>query len=277
MNRRRHAALAFVTTAAALGTAFAATPDSYEGRTLPEPVKQLVWQKACNLPDADGDCAAGDCALRRSDGTPFRPAVAPWQSMFMYEWSAAERTLGPAFAEGKVIGSVDDIEGQTRMALELVSGLPLQAKSAVDGPLTLNPNLARWVQRELLPPADHAMCGATAKDVYLQAFATPVRGLAETYAALHQKGMTRGITVSALSKSFDTQKGRFATACQQIGKKGPMDTEWVRVQECWWWLRRVATGTAEPVAQLVGEILRRYDEPTWKKIGRAFPKPPNSR
>jgi len=278
MNRRQHLALTLGTVTVAFGTAFAAAPDAYEGRALPQEVKNLVWQKACNLPGRyfEVDCTTKPCTLKRSDGTPFRPAVAPWQSVFMYEWSAAERTFGPAFLEGRAIGSLDDIQGTTRMALELVSGLPLQGKASDFGPVSLNPNLVRWVQRELLPPADHAMCGATAKDLYTEAFAGPIRSLAETYAALQQKGLLRGITVTSLSKSFDTQKGRYATACQQIAKTVPMDASYTRVQECWWWLRRAATGTSEPIAQLVGEILRRYDEPTWKKVGKAFPKPPKA-
>lgn len=271
-----------------LSVAIAAAPkeSDYAGRPLPGAVKELLWLKVCDVPQADVDVTCGrgaPCPLRRSDGTAYKPQVFPWQDLTMFEWPAASNAFTPAFVQGK-LATEEELGGSARTALELASGLQLAvAQPAVkpgrDGawvappPLQINPTMVAWVQRELLPKADEPMCGKTAAGFYDAAFREPTRVAAEVYAALNAKGLLKKVSVSELSSNFDSQKGKYAAACTAIAKKAPNpDGEWPRAGNCWWWLRRAATGTVEPVANLLGEVLRRYDADGWKKFGKSFPK-----
>lgn len=272
-------ALPAVAVATLFSAAYAAAPkeSEYRGRPLPQPVREMVWEKACDLPQAEDSCGNAPCTLKRSNGQLFRPQVAPWQDLMMFEWPAASNMFGPALSASKTITSIDDIQGSSRVALELVSGLPLQDPrvAADSGPLTVNPKMVGWFQENLMPDASQPMCGSTAGDLYAQAFRGPTRIAAEVYAELQKKGLLKQVKVAALSKSFDSQRGTYAAACAAIGKKAKVpDEEWPRVGNCWWWLRRAATGTAEPMAALLGEALRRYDGETWKRLERSFPKAP---
>jgi len=276
---------AFLVSVVALAAAPIEKGDDYAGRPLPQAVKELLWLKACDIPQADADAKCDEgapCPLRRSDGSAYKPQVFPWQDVTMFEWPAATNAFTPAFVQGK-LATEDELGGSARTAIELASGLPLAIEVPQPAPregawmpplpLKLNPKILAWVERELLPPADAPMCGKTAAGFYDAAFREPTRIAAEVYAALSAKGLLKKVDVKEVSKSFDSQRGRYATACRAIAKKASVpDGEWPRVGNCWWWLRRAAMGNLEPMAELLGEVVHRYDPDAWKKYERVFPK-----
>ncbi len=275
--RRLIVPLAFTSFAVALSAPFIASAEEplapYEGRPLPQIVKQLLWEKSCDIPQAemqDDTCIGDMCTLQRSNGSPFKPQQAPWMDLLMFQWAAGQNALSPALVQGR-LAVEDDLNGDARIAIALASGLNVDTKS--DDYLTqLNPLLVRWAIRELLPPPDHKMCGKTAKDVYLAAFSQPTRTMVDVYAQLKARGGLRGVKVDELSKSFDSQKGKYATMCQAIAKKTKVvDETYPRAGACWWWLRRAATGGADELALLLGTVLRDYDPATYKTYAAALP------
>lgn len=265
---------------AALAIPYAAIAEEplapYEGRPLPDLVKQLVWDKACDLPmaEAEGEQCQGDlCGFVRSNGTRFKPQNAPWMDLTMYQWAAGSNTLEPALVEGK-LGTSDDIQGNARLGLSLASGLEVDAKSD-DFLVQLNPLLVRWIGRELLPPADRIMCGKTAGELYQAAFSRPTRLMVDVYAQLKKKGATRGVKLTELERNFNQQKGRYASMCSAIGKAGGNSEEsWPRTQSCWWWLRRAASGGTDDLALLFAKALREYDAEAFETYGKVLPKDP---
>jgi hypothetical protein len=275
-------ALAFVLTTlgAALALPYAAVAvdpkAQYEGRPLPALVKRLVWQKACDIPqaEAEGDTCKGEvCGFTRADGNPFKPQLAAWMELTSYQWALGPNTLQPALLEAR-LGSEDEIRGDARLALSLASGLPVDT-SAEDDLLQLNPLLVRWVAKELLPPADQAMCGKTARDLYQAAFSGPTRLMVDVYAQLKGKGALKRVTVPELDKSFETKKGRYAAMCAAMGKQAKNQEEsWPRSSACWWWLRRAASGGTDELALLFGKALRTYDPEAYKAYQRALPQEP---
>lgn len=262
---------------AALALPYAAIADEplapYEGRPLPTLVRDLLWDKACDIPqaEAEGDTCQGDvCKFTRSNGTPFKPQLAAWMELTMFQWAVAQSAVEPALVEGK-LATADEISGDLRLAVAIASGLTVDAKPD-DLLVQLNPLLVRWVMREVLPPADRPMCGQTARDFYLAAFSRPTRLMVDVYAQLKARGATRGVKLAELSKNFDTQKGRYATMCVAIGKqaKDPDET-WPRRSACWWWLRRAASGGTDELALLLGQTLERYDAEAFKTYKRKLP------
>lgn len=253
----------------------AAADPTYEGRVLPGFVKDLLWKKACDLPMAEIEgeaCKPGDCPFTRSNGTAFKPQMGPWLELTMLQWPATSNTLQPTLIESK-LATEDEIGGDTRLAIGLLSGLPADLKPD-DYLLQLNPALVRWVGRELLPASDLAMCGSTAGELYQAAFGGPTRMMVDVYAQLKAKGMTKGIKESELSKNFNNQKGRLASACRAIGQKSKNpDESWPRTSSCWWWLRRVASGGSEELAGLLGTVLARYDADAARTYAKVLPKP----
>lgn len=251
-------------------TSTARAEDTYEGRRLPEGLKRILWDKACDVvPKQSIDCAKERCIFKDSKGESFNPDMQPWQNVLMYEWSAGGNVLQPGVIEGKLAEPSEDID--PRMAIGLLSGLTVDLDPN-DYMVQLNPVLVRWVGRELIPPADTPMCGATARDIYDRGFKGPIRQAVDVYAQLKAKGQVKGVKVDELSKNFDTRRGRFASTCQAIAKKSPDDERWSREGLCWWWLRRVATGGADELAQLFGQVLAEYDAEGLKTWGKAIPK-----
>ena len=145
-----------------------------DGHTHFVTIGLALGEKSCDIPQAemqDDTCVGDMCTLTRSNGSRFKPQQAPWMDLLMYQWAAGQNALSPALVQGR-LAVEDDINGDARVAIALASGLNVDTKS--DDYLTqLNPLLVRWAIRELLPPADHKMCGKTAKDVYLAAFSQP--------------------------------------------------------------------------------------------------------
>lgn len=247
----------------------AGSAGSYEGRPLPEFVKRLIWDKACDVvPKKTVDCAKEPCIFKDSQGTAFAPDMQPWQHVLMYEWAVGGNAVQPAIVEGKL--ATEEEVSDPRTAFSVLSGLALDLK-ADDWLVQLNPALVRWVARELVPPPDTAMCGATAREIYQQSFAGAVRQAVDIYAQLKARGMVKTVKEAELSKNFNEQRGRFASTCQGIAKKAPDDERWGREMVCWWWLRRVATGGADELALLFGKVLRDYDPDAHKRYARAFP------
>ena len=273
-------ALPLTVLAAALALPLAAIADDprapYEGRPLPDLVKQLIWDKACDLPQAEAEadqCQGDRCDFLRSNGTRFKPQDAPWMDLTMFQWAAGANTLQPALVEGK-LGSEDDIQGDARLGLALASGLAVDVITD-DFLVQLNPLLVRWVARELLPPAERSMCGKTARELYQAAFQKPTRLMVDVYAQLEAKGAFRGTKLAELERNFNQQKGRFASMCKAIAKKGPTEESWPRTGSCWWWLRRAASGGTDELALLFGKALREYDPEASKTYAKALPKAPN--
>lgn len=256
------------------GVSAAADP-TYEGRVLPGFVKDLLWQKACDLPSAEVEgeaCKGVSCPFTRSNGTPFKPQMGPWLELTMLQWPANSNTLQPTLVEAK-LATEDELSGDLRLAIGLLSGLPADLKPD-DYLLQLNPALVRWVGREVLPAGDLAMCGSTAREFYLAAFAGPSRTMVDVYAQLKAKGLTKGLKESEVSKNFDTQKGRLASACRAIGQKAKnQDESWPRTSTCWWWLRRVASGAGDELAGLFRTVFERYDADALKSYAKVLPKP----
>lgn len=250
----------------------------YEGRPLPAQVKELLWARSCDLPQAEaaGDQCVGDlCRFTRSDGTRFKPQDAAWMNLVNYQWALGPTALQPALTESK-LAREDELDGDAKAMIALVSGLPVDVKTD-DWLVQLNPLLVRWVMREVLPPADHAMCGRTAKELYLAAYAGPTRMMVDVYAQLKQRGALRGTKQKEVEQSFEQRRGRLHLACEAIGKrtKNP-DESYARVGACWWWLRRAATTGTDELALLLGSALERYDADGYKSFAAALPKEPKN-
>lgn len=246
----------------------------YEGRPLPEFIKQLIWDKACDVPqaEAEGDFCQGDlCRFTRSNGTPFKPQLAAWMELTMFQWAAGQNAITPALVEGKLAEEAE-ISGDVRLAVAIASGLTVDADP--DDPLLqLNPLLTRWVARELLPPPDQPMCGRTAAELYQAAFSRPTRLMVDVYAMLKARGALRRVDRAAVEKAFDTKKGRYAMSCEVIAKKTDDPEEvFPRTSVCWWWLRRAASGGTFELAQLFGRALQDYDPDAYKQYRRMLPK-----
>ena len=246
--------------------------EAYEGRALPGVVKRLIWEKSCDVVQKKSvDCSTERCIFKDSKGEGFEPDMQPWQHVLMYEWAVGGNAVQPAMVEGK-LAQGDEVT-DPRTAFSLLSGLKLDLNPD-DYMMQLNPALVRWVARELIPPADTPMCGVTARDVYAQGFASPIRQAVDVFAKLKAKGMTKGIKVAELDKNFNMQRGRFASTCQGISKKSPDDERWGREMVCWWWLRRAATTGTDDLALLFSKVLSEYDPDAYKTFAKAFPKPP---
>lgn len=244
----------------------------YEGRKLPDFVRELVWQKVCDLPQADANgCGRGSCPLVRTDGTPFKPYAPPWLDLLSLEWSAGPVVLSPALVEGK-LATEADTSGNARTSLGLASGLGLasQPDSAL---FTINPTFVRWFERELLPTPRQAMCGGTAQMLYDLAFGRAARVFADTYAQLKQRGLLGKVSVAELGKNFDESKGRYMSACTAIGTKlAKEDDGFVYQNACWWWLRRAASRSIDSLAFLMARVVSEYDPPTYTRLRGALPK-----
>lgn len=261
--------LLFVVLTSLASTAHA--EEAYEGRKLPETLKKFLWAKACDVvPKQSVDCAVDRCIFKDSAGQAFNPDMQPWQTVLMYEWNVGGNVLTPAVVEGKLAGP--DEVGDPRTALGLLSGLTVDLDPN-DYLMQLNPAVVRWVGRELIPPPDAAMCGATAKEVYERGFRSPVRQAMDVYAQLKAKGITRGVREAELAKNFNEQRGRLAGVCQAIAKKSPDDERWGRETLCWWWMRRAVSGSADEIAMLLGKVLADFDAEALKKYAKVIPKP----
>ncbi len=276
----RQLAVPFVLTlfGAALAVPFAAIADEplapYEGRPLPALVKQLIWEKACDIPqaEAEADTCQGDlCRFERSSGKPFKPQRAAWMDLTMFQWAANQNALQPALVQGR-LAKEDDIDGDARLAVALASGLAVDIKTE-DNLVQMNPLLVRWVMRELLPPAEQPMCGKTAKEFYQASFGGPTRLMVDVYAQLKARGGLRAVKVTELEQNFNQQKGRYASMCKAIAKKTKVEDEtYPRTGSCWWWLRRAASGGTDELALLFGRALRDYDPDTYKTYASSLPK-----
>lgn len=245
---------------------------TYEGRKLPDFVRELVWQKLCDLPQADANgCGRGPCPLVRTDGTPFKPYAPPWLDLLSLEWSAGPVVLSPALVEGK-LATEADTSGNLRTSLGLASGLGLANEG--DSPLfTINPTFVRWFERELLPSPRQAMCGGTAQILYDLAFARAARLFADTFAQLKQRGLLAKVSVLELSQNFDQSKGRYMSACTAIASKlAKEDDGFVYQNACWWWLRRAASRSIDSLAGLMARVLSEYDPATYTRLRAALPK-----
>ena len=245
---------------------------AYEGRALPDVVKRLIWEKSCDVVQKKSvDCSKERCIFKDSKGEGFEPDMQPWQHVLMYEWAVGGNAVQPAMVEGKL--AAEDEVTDPRTAFSLLSGLKLDLNPD-DYMMQLNPALVRWVARELIPPADTPMCGVTARDVYAQGFALPIRQAVDVYAKLKAKGMTKNVKLAELDKNFNMQRGRFASTCDGMAKKSPDDEKWGRTMVCWWWLRRAATTGTDDLALLFSKVLAEYDPDAHKTFAKVFPKPP---
>jgi len=263
---------------AALALPFAAIADDplapYEGRPLPGLLKKLIWEKACDIPqaEAEGDTCQGNvCRFERSNGTAYKPQVAAWMDLTMFQWAAYQNALQPALVQGK-IATESELDGDARLAVALASGLAVDIKSD-DNLVQMNPLLVRWAIRELLPPAAQPMCGKTAKEFFQASFAGPTRLMVDVYAQLKTRGALRSVNVVELDQNFSARKGRYMTLCESIGKKTKVEDEsYPRTASCWWWLRRAASGGTDELALLLGRTLRDYDPDAYKSYASTLPK-----
>ena len=126
MTMRR---LATPLTAVSLCVALAALPfiasaeeplAPYEGRPLPQLVKELLWAKSCDIPQAEvqGEQCKGDlCGFTRAGGERFKPQQAPWMDLLMYQWAAGQNALQPALVEGRLAAEGDLGGGDPRVAI----------------------------------------------------------------------------------------------------------------------------------------------------------------
>jgi hypothetical protein len=270
--------------------------DEGEGRSLTDPLKAFLLEKACDLPVAskEGDDCKDEpaCTLKRSNGTPFAPDMPPWFFPLFMQWDVGAKLWAPAL-EKESLEVTGDMPGEHwAAALPLLSGVAGRLDTTGTatnkpvweegwGTLThVNPTLVRWALRELVPTPDAEMCGATAQAVYDQAFRNGVRRLAEIYVDLKKAGLLKRVTVEELARNRNEQKGRFAQKCKALVKKekdesalGVVDTA------CWWWLRRhagdakVVDAASGALVEALGGVLMRYDAPFFKKHKAHFPKP----
>jgi len=264
-----------------------AEPASEEGHALADPIRQLILARACDVPVEDTDKAcAGDCDLKRSGGEVFRPVMPSWFDVFSLQWHVGATVFSPALELG---GLLDKTENPSHWgaALSLLSGLPFQtiddaeAEASPGAPVLPNPAMVRWIGRELIPSPDTPMCGATAQVLYDKGFKSMVRQLATIYAGLKKSGILARVPLAELDKNVSQYKGRFNTRCNALvmAEKNEDLRSSVRYG-CQWWLRRHAgpsaraTASAEAMAALLAEVLRRYDAPWFKSIEKRFPKAP---
>jgi hypothetical protein len=273
-------------TACAAMTASSAHADAPEGRSLPDPVRRIIFAKACDIPnnDTEADCTNNPaCTLKRSTGEAFRPIMPGWASVFMMPWAVGSTVFVPAL---DTAGLEHDGEGAFwAKALTLMSGLParVDAKGQPDESwarlMYANPAVVRWIQRELIPAPSEPMCGATAQQVYDEAFKLPVRQMADVYVQLKKSGLLARVPLEELERNVNTRKGRFAKRCEAITLANPdPDTRYANDYGCFWWLRRhsgepkMAKATSTAILTLLADVLSRYDADYFKGIAKHFPK-----
>jgi hypothetical protein len=271
----RLTALLFVALAAPAHAAPTAE-EGYEGRALPDALKSLIWSKACDVVNRRPieTCTPETCTFTDARGDRFEPESPAWLPLFGYEWNIGANALNPGLVEGKALSNADLQGGRHRVALSLVSGLPVDLDPG-DDLLQINPAFVRWVGRELLPEADTPMCGRTAQDLYTAAFQPAVRTALSIYADLKARGLFRKAGVDRMgeiSMAYGSQKGPEASACKALGKGGSEDGKWARIAVCWWWLRRSAEGSHEAFAVLGRDVLARFDPKGLAKVSRSLPK-----
>lgn len=268
------AAFSFVTVAA---VATAATSEG--GNALTEQVKALAWKHACALPDADYevDCAANKdpalCRFTRPDGTAFQPKAQSYTRSYFVPRIAAYNLLQPVVEEAG-LKPQEVAEGQLPGDEQFASlaGISVTERWDWQKPIEVREEALAWVERELLPAPDQAMCGQTAQAVYDAAFQPLARASATAYAHLSRTGALKKVSLEALTNQTNQQKGKLWTMCERFGKaqarKGGDPSVWQ--DECRFWLRRAAVGQHELVARALGTVLARYDEAFYRKHARTL-------
>lgn len=242
--------------------------ETYEGRPLPNAVKHLLWAKACDMVERKPiDCAVEPCTFTNAAGAKFEPMPPPWMSLIDYEWSIYN-SFQPALVESK-LAELNSFNSM-RTGLAFVSGLAFDIDPS-NNLIDLNPALVRWVGRELIPPPDIPMCGKTAQALYDASIRDAVRQALTVFSDLKRRGLLSRAKEEGLSKEYVTKKGPFASACKAM-EKGPEASKWPRVSLCWWWLRRAATNSVEPIAGLLRDVITAYDPTALKTYGKSLPK-----
>lgn len=278
-------ALAFVGLAA--GAVIASDPGP-NGRVLPSELKKILWAKACDLADGsyDVDCTTNSdptrCRFSRSNGDKFEPALSDYtRSYFTARGGGTYTVLEPGLREAKLLGDQTDDNDYAGLLFRLVSGLELRIGAPDADLFHINPAAVAWAQRELLPTTDEPMCGATAGEVYTANFQRTVRASALAYEYLKRGGHLTKVNLARLEKERGERSGGYWRMCETLDK-GPLGKDFpanVLRDECQFWLRRGASGSAGELAALVGVVLERFDPTFFKAHAKTFalkpiPKPP---
>ncbi len=273
-----------LTAGACLGLASVAVAEAIEqGKLLPEPVKDILWTKACDLTPTDWRVKCKDntdpklCQFRNSKGEPIQPlagasASASILARFSLPWTAIAPTLEEAGLPPLEDASVTD---ETEVAFRRLAGIPVQTQDSAKnwGALvTVSPAAVDWALRELVPAPDRPMCGQTAKALYDAGFRDSVRVTADAYTFLKGKGLLKNVTTAALDEANNVRKGKYFQACQSFAKaqKRKKVEPYLADGECRFWLRRAAAGQADLIAGAMGLVLEKYDPTFFKKNKRHF-------
>ncbi|MCA9518822.1 MAG: hypothetical protein KC635_27995 [Myxococcales bacterium] len=264
----------------ALPTAAVLAEDVPEGgRPLADGVRAMLWTKACDVAEQDYniDCAATPekCTFKRADGAAFAPLDSPWGRSFGYSRYAAPNTVLAPVAKANGAAIDDSAWDVAEPAFAFLSGLPLMMKGEDDGVVRLTPSAIAWIQRELIPTRDVAMCGQTAGALYDAGFRTTARASALAWEHVKRSGKLRGLTPAKLQKEHDARKGATWSMCEKFSRGAAKKTfdERMLLDECQFWLRRGAVGQAEPVAAVLGAVLERFDADFFKAHAKAFAQP----
>lgn len=276
------------TTLATIAVAFVGAPalaDEPTGRSLPEPLKRILREKACDIPQSDSNANCVDnaaCSLKRSNGEAFLPHAPPWFDVFALPWDVGATVFTPMVQADGLNGDEAAFWGT---GLSLLSGLParVDAKGQPDDTwprvMHANPALVRWIHREFIPNPEEPMCGATAVAVYEQAFKPMVRRLAWIYVELKKSGMLARVPVDELEANVNNRKGRFAKRCGKIvALEKDSGAQYSVDYGCYWWLRRhsgdakLAKATSTAMLTMLADVLNRYDPEYFKPIAKHFPK-----
>jgi hypothetical protein len=260
-----------------------ATTPPPEGRPLPAAMRQLIWDKACDLVPKDWavDCAANTdparCGYRRSDGEAFEPVESTdVRSFTLAHYGVGADVLKPA-AEASGWEKAEDKWGDyAGPAFTFISGGLTLSTTTPYEVTTLTPEALAWIERELIPERSQAMCGKTAGEVYDASQKTMLRTSALAWEAVKKSGKLKGLTVERLAKDRGTRRGATWTMCATFATresaKGGYDERMLR-DECQFWLRRGVVGQADAVAAVLGALLQRFDASFFEAHAKAFAPP----
>lgn len=248
-----------------------------DGLTLSGPIRTFLWNATCDALVADDGvaCTDSNCPLVRSDGQRFSPV--PQRSLWHFMGTSMTLTSGPfkeALTKRDPALREEDLPWLRQEIGAELSGLPIPFK--VGGGLVISPKIAQWAWRNLVPPPEQSMCGATAGEIYRLAFADGVRLFADVFLEIKKLGGFAKVNPQTIDREFDEGRGPSVTMCRKVASSFAtfVDEQTGFFEVCQWWVRRGATRSEQTMAQLLASVLSVYDpELHAQRYAKALPKP----